>query len=151
MYFCRSPSFGFIQKTYRKKVKATQSYPTLCDPMDCSSLAGSSVHGILLARILEWVPFQTQGLNPGLPHCRWIFQSSEPSGNPRVLEWVVYPFSRGSSWPRSQTRVLLHCRQILYQLSYQGSLTYRRSQEVHVEGSCSVLPSFVDAYQALMT
>ena len=31
-----------------------QLCPTLCDPMDCS-LPGSSVHGILLARILEWV------------------------------------------------------------------------------------------------
>ena len=32
----------------------TQSYPSLCDPMDCSP-PGSSVHGILQARILEWV------------------------------------------------------------------------------------------------
>ena len=32
----------------------TQSCPTLCDPMDCS-LPGSSVHGILQARILEWI------------------------------------------------------------------------------------------------
>ena len=31
-----------------------QSCPTLCDPMDCST-PGSSVHGILQARILEWV------------------------------------------------------------------------------------------------
>ena len=31
-----------------------QSCPTLCDPMDCS-LSGSSLHGILQARILEWV------------------------------------------------------------------------------------------------
>ena len=31
-----------------------QSCPTLCDPMDCSP-SGSSVHGILQARILEWV------------------------------------------------------------------------------------------------
>ena len=29
-------------------------YPTLCDPMDCG-LPGSSVHGILQAKILEWV------------------------------------------------------------------------------------------------
>ena len=36
------------------KVLVTQSCPTLCDPMDCS-LPGSSVHGILWARILEWV------------------------------------------------------------------------------------------------
>ena len=34
--------------------KSLQSYPTLCDPMDCSP-PGSSVHGILQARILEWV------------------------------------------------------------------------------------------------
>ena len=34
--------------------KSLQSCPTLCDPMDCSS-SGSSVHGILQARVLEWV------------------------------------------------------------------------------------------------
>ena len=31
-----------------------QLCPTLCDPMDCS-LPGSSLHGILQARVLEWV------------------------------------------------------------------------------------------------
>ena len=31
----------------------TQSYLTLCDPMDCS-LPGSSIHGISQARVLEW-------------------------------------------------------------------------------------------------
>ena len=36
------------------KVLVTQSYLTLCDPKDYS-LPGSSVHGILQARILEWV------------------------------------------------------------------------------------------------
>ena len=36
------------------KVLVAQSCLTLCDPMDCS-LPNSSVHGILLARILEWV------------------------------------------------------------------------------------------------
>ena len=36
------------------KVLVTQSYLTLCDPMDCS-LPGCSVLGILQARILEWV------------------------------------------------------------------------------------------------
>ena len=34
--------------------KLLQSCPTLCNPMDCS-LPGSSVPGILQARILEWV------------------------------------------------------------------------------------------------
>ena len=35
-------------------VKLLQSYPTVCDPMDCS-LEGTTVHGMLHARILEWV------------------------------------------------------------------------------------------------
>ena len=52
-------------------MKVAQSCPTLCNPMDYSS-PDSSVHGILKARILEWVAF---------------------------------PFSRGSSHPRDQTQV----------------------------------------------
>ena len=41
-------------------VLITQLCPSLCDPMDYS-LPGSSVHGILQARILEWVamPFSS--------------------------------------------------------------------------------------------
>ena len=60
------------------KVLVTQSCPTLCDPMDCSP-PGSSVHGILQARILELVTipfsrgiFLTQGSKQGLQHCRQI-------------------------------------------------------------------------------
>ena len=37
------------------KVLVAQSRPTLCNPPDCSSPPGSSVHGILQARTLEWV------------------------------------------------------------------------------------------------
>ena len=36
------------------RMHVAQSCPTLCDPMDCS-LPGFSIHGILQARILEWV------------------------------------------------------------------------------------------------
>ena len=64
--------------------------------------------------------FPTQGSNPGLPHCRQILYQLSHKGSQRILEWVAYPFSSRSSWPRNQTRVL-HCRQILYQLSYQRS------------------------------
>ena len=52
-----------------KSGSVAQSCPTLCDPIGCSP-PGFSVHGILQARILEW---------------------------------VVIPFSRGSSPPRDQT------------------------------------------------
>ena len=38
----------------KKESEVTQSCPTLCNPVD-GSLPGSSVHGILQAKILEWV------------------------------------------------------------------------------------------------
>ena len=41
--------------------------PTLCDPMDCSPL-GSSVHGILQAKILEWVAVPS---SRGSSQSRW--------------------------------------------------------------------------------
>ena len=66
----------------------TQSYLTLCNPMDCSP-PGFSVHGILQARILEW---------------------------------VAIPFFSRSSRPRDWTQVSHVGRQILYSLSYQGSI-----------------------------
>ena len=49
--------------------------------------------------------FQTQGLNPRLPRCRRILYQVSHKGSPRILEWVAYPFSRGSSWPRNWTGV----------------------------------------------
>ena len=49
--------------------------------------------------------FPTQGLNPVLPHCRWILYQLSHKGSPGILEWVAYPFSRGSSWPRNRTGV----------------------------------------------
>jgi len=49
--------------------------------------------------------FPDQGSNPGLPHCRQILYQLSNKGNPRILEWVAYPFSSGSSWPRNWTGV----------------------------------------------
>ena len=37
----------------KSESEVAQSFPTLCDPMDCS-LPGSSVHGIFQARVLGW-------------------------------------------------------------------------------------------------
>ena len=54
--------------------EVTQLCSTLCSPLDCS-LPDSSVHGIFQAIVLKCHfllqgIFLTQGLNPGLPHCR---------------------------------------------------------------------------------
>ena len=84
-------------------VLVAQSRLTLCDPMDYSP-PGSSVHGdspgkntgvgchALFQRL-----FPTQGSNPGLLRCEWFLYCLSHQKNPRILEWVAYPFSRGSS------------------------------------------------------
>ena len=80
--WCFSKTFGDSKLggvIKSSQVLVAQLCPTLCDRMDCSP-PGSSVRGILQARILEWVAipfsragiFPTQGLNPGLLHCRQI-------------------------------------------------------------------------------
>ena len=81
--------FDVIQ-IYAVKVKVAQWYLPLCDPVDYT------VHGILQARILEWVaiPFsrgssQPTRLNPSLAHCRRIFYQLNHKGSPRILEWMV--------------------------------------------------------------
>ena len=54
-----------------------QSCPTLCDPMDCS-LPSSSVHGILQARILEWV---ATSFSRGFSQPRnWTLYLASPAG-----------------------------------------------------------------------
>ena len=103
------------------EVKVIQSCPTHCDPIDFT------VHEILQARILEWIafPFSKDLPNPGIvprsPSLQVDSLPTEPQGKPKstgvgslsFLQWI-FP-TQESNWG------LLHCRKILYQLSYQGS------------------------------
>ena len=63
------------------------SCPALCDPVDCS-LPGSSVHGIILAKILEWVAISSSGGSSQLrdPTCSFFiagdFFTTEIPGKP---------------------------------------------------------------------
>ena len=72
-----------------------QSRPTVCDPMDCSP-PGSSVHGILQARMLEWtaISFSRASSQPEDPTRILSFLSpalqedslpAEPSGKPNKI------------------------------------------------------------------
>ena len=82
-----------------------------CYPMDCS-LPGSSVHGDSPGRntgvgcnaLIQGI-FPTQGSKQGPPHCKQILYHMSHQGSTRILEWVVYPFSRETSQPRNWTRV----------------------------------------------
>ena len=89
----------------------TQSCPTLWHPMDCS-LPGFLVRGDSPSKntgmgchaLLQGI-FPTQVSNPGFPHCRQILYHLSHQESPRILEWVAFPFSRGSSQPRDRTQV----------------------------------------------
>ena len=84
----------------REWVKVTQSCPILETPW-------TVVHGMLQARILEWVafPFSRDSFQPrDWTQVSLIYQLNH-KGRPRILEWMAYPFPRGSSWPRNWTRV----------------------------------------------
>ena len=80
--------------------EVTQSCPTLCDPVDYS-LPGSSIHGILQARILEWVAISFSrdlpypGVKPGSPALRADALRSEPPGKPK-REWPYFACNRNT-------------------------------------------------------
>ena len=89
----------------------TQSSLTLCDPVD-GSPPDFSVHGDSPGRntgvgchglLQEISPIQ--GSNPGLLHFKRILYYLSHQRSPRILQWVAYPFSRGSSGPCNQNGV----------------------------------------------
>ena len=74
-----------------------------------------------LPALLQWI-FPIQGLNPALPLWRQSLYHLTHQESPRLLlEWVAYPFSRGTFQPRNWTRVSCNCRHIIYQQSSRGS------------------------------
>ena len=97
-------------------MKVTQLCPTLCDPMDFSS-----------PEYWSGLPFPSpedlpnSGIKPRSPTMQADSLPDEPQGKPKntgvgclsLLQWI-FP-------TQESNQSLLHCRQILYQLSYQGS------------------------------
>ena len=83
---------------YYMHAKSFRSYLTLCDPVD-SSLPGSSVHGVLQAKILEWVAvsFSTglldERLNLRLLHLLHWQAGSLPPGPPGKPSFLLNIFS----------------------------------------------------------
>ena len=97
-------------------MKVTQCVQFFVTPMGCPWNSLGQNTGMGLLSLLLGI-FSTQGLNPGLPHCRWIIYQLSHNGSPGILECVAYPFSSRSSQPRSWTGI--SC--IAYQLSCLGS------------------------------
>ena len=99
----------------RVKVKVAQSCPTL-QPHGLYSPWNSPGQntGVGSLSLLQGI-FPTQGSNLGLPPWLILYQLSH-KGSPRILEWVAY---LQQIFPTQElNQGLLHCRRILYQLSY---------------------------------
>ena len=91
------------QMVKQVKVKVTRSSVRLFEDSSPWNSLGHNT-GVGNLSLLQGI-FPTQRLNSDLPHCRQILYQLSHKGRPRILEWVAYPFSRGSSQPRNGTRV----------------------------------------------
>ena len=141
--------------------------PTLCNPMDCS-LTGSSARGILQARIQIGLPFPSPGCSQpkdwtqishsegrfftiwATREAKWKWKSLSPVwlfATPCTSSWgqitgvgSFFPSLADLPNPGIKWGCLLHCRPILYQLSYQG----RPSCCCLVTKSCPMLYGHMD-------
>ena len=111
--------------------EVAQSCPTLCNPVDCS-LPGFSVHGILQARVLEWV----------------AISFSRGSSQPRDRTQVFHNGGRCFNLWATREYTLVHIREkyrmnlilnsmlvtfLKYMLKYFSSNSRYTSEEVHLE------------------
>ena len=80
---------------------------TLCNPMDCIVQWNSPGQntGVGSLSLLQGICLPNPGIKPRSPALQVDSLPAEPQGSPRILEWVAYPFSRGSSRSRNRTRV----------------------------------------------
>ena len=132
------------------------SPPTLCHPMDCS-LPGSSVHGILQARILEWVaiPFSGDlpnlGIEPRSPALQADSFLSEPPGKPPSqlrgphqsaeglsrTNWLILPWVKSilSCLTAFEPRKPLHGASLIAQLVKNPALLSNAGEPSSISGS----------------
>ena len=95
--------------TLRVKWKESESHSVVSDSLQAHGLyrlwySPGQNTGVGSLSLFQGI-FPTQGPNPDLPHCRRILYQLNHKGNPRILKWVAYPFSRVSSWPRNWSKV----------------------------------------------
>ena len=101
-----------------------QLYPTLCNPMGCSPPV-SSVHGVSPGKNTSGLlcpppgDHPTPGIEPRSPTLQVDSLLSEPPGKPKNTRVGSLSLLQGIFLTQESNWGLLHCRQILYQLSHQ--------------------------------
>ena len=119
-------------------MKVTQSCLILCDPMDSPWNSPGQNTGVGSLSLLQGI-FPTQGSNPGIkprfPALQMNSLPAEPQGKPKNTGVAGLSLLQRIFLIQELNWGLLHCRWILYQLSYQGSpkifmICYSRSLRV---------------------
>ena len=120
MCVCARAHMHMFKKTNARIV--TQSYPALCNPMDCSP-SGSSVLGDSLGKNIGvgCHALPNPRIKPRSPTLQADSLPTEPRGNPKNTGVGSLSLLQGIFPTQEVNRGLLHCRWILYQQSYQGS------------------------------
>ena len=101
----------------------TQSYPTLCDHMDCSP-PGSSAQGDSSGKNTSVLPWPlsgdppNKGIKPWCPALQVDSLLSEPPWKPKNTGVGSLSLLWGNFQTQESNQGLLHCRQFLYQLSF---------------------------------
>ena len=111
------PIFIFICLK-KVKVQFAQLPLTVYDPMECT-LLGSSVHGILQARILGWVAvsFSKGCFDPWSPALQADSLQSQPLGKLKNTRVGSLSLPKHMFPTQESNQGLLYCRRILYQLT----------------------------------
>ena len=138
------------------KVKVTQSCPFLCDLIDYT------VHGILQARTLEGVAFPFSrgssqlGIEPRSPALQADSLPAEPQGKLKNTGVGSLSLLQRIFLTQESNQGLLHCRWIIYQLSYQGSpqhpYMYFKNQQHYLDNQgvfCSKFQSIISLFSFL--
>ena len=123
LHSTESQRVGFHLGTdkWKWKVKVAQSCLNFCCCMDYT------VQGILQARILDWTAFPFSRVSSQLRDRTQVsciasrFLPAEPQGKPKITEVGSLSLLQQIFLTQESNRGLLHCRWILYQLSYQES------------------------------
>ena len=117
-----SPLNAVLAVDFSSLCLVAQSCPSLCNTWAISCQAPLSM-GILQARILEWVamPSSRGSSQTRSPALQVDSLQSELPGKPENIGMSSLSLLQGIFQIQELNWVLLHCRQILYQLSYPGS------------------------------
>ena len=137
-------------------VLSTQSYPTLCDPIDCSP-PGSSIHGISQARklyVYVCVYIYTTTTTKSLQSCPTLRDpiDGSPPGSPvpgilqaRTLEWVAISFSNAWKW-KVKVKLLSHVQPSVtpWTAAYQAPLSMGFSRQEYC--MCMYVYTYIDTH-----